>query len=460
MTENPLGYEKTSTLIRKFALPAIISMLAAAFYNVIDQIFIGQGVGLLGNAATNVAFPTVTISIALALLVCVGGASYYNIKQGEGDREESLKTMGSSITLVIIFGVILAAVILVFLKPLIFLLGSTQDVYPYAAAYTMITAIGIPANMMGVGLTLFIRADGSPRASMIISLSGIIINTILDPVFIFVFKWGIRGAAWATVIGQYVAAILIIYYFVKKANARLRRSDFMPAGKRTLTIMSIGLGGAVFNIALMISQILLNNAVHKYGLTSVYGADIPLACVGIVTKVNQIFIAVCIGLHEGCQPILGYNFGAKHYDRVKKTFLQAGLICVIVGLIFTAAFELFPAQIMSIFGGGSAEYFECGSRFFRIFMMFTVFYGLGMYVSGCFTAVGKYSYAFLLPLIRQIFTFVPLVLLLPLAFGLDGVLLAGPIADAIAMIFCVVFLVKYNRQYFQEINGIITNRKR
>lgn len=317
---NPLATESEGKLIAKFAIPAIISMLVSSLYNIVDQIFIGQGVGLLGNAATNIAFPVSIICTATALLLGIGSASNFNLCSGAGDHEKASRIAGTGLSMLVICGVIIAAVVLVFLDPLLHLFGVTAKILPYAQDYTGITAFGIPFLILTTGGNHLIRADRSPTYSMTCMLTGAIINTVLDPLFIFGFHWGIKGAAWATVIGQIVSGIMVIVYFGRFRKMELKKEMFRPRGHLLKMILSLGMASCINQIAMAVVQITMNNTLRYYGAASVYGTDIPLACVGVISKVNMVFMAIAIGISQGCQPIWGYNYGAGSYDRVKRTY--------------------------------------------------------------------------------------------------------------------------------------------
>lgn len=431
---NPLGFEKINKLLAHFCIPTVITMVVGALYNMVDQIFIGQGVGLLGNAATNVAFPITTITIAIAVMLGIGGAANFNLLSGQKKDDEARRFMGTSFTMQVIAGVFIMLVVLIFLKPILVLFGATETVLPYATTYTWITAIGVPLYLLGQSGSQLIRSDGSPAFSMACGITGAILNVILDPIFIFGFKWGIAGAAWATVIGQIVSGLMVIFYFVKKARVRLKLQDFAPKAFRVWKIIFIGLGGLLTNIFLAVTQVVMNNVVRKYGAQSVYGVEMPLAVVGIITKVNMVFTSIGIGIHQGCQPIFGFNYGAKNYERVKETFKKGTFLCILVGTVFFLAFEIFPRPIISIFGGGSEEYFVFAERFFRIFLMMTMFNAVPLYTSGFFTALGKMFQAVGLPVLKQILTYTPLLLLVPMWMGIDGILVAGPVSDVIVII--------------------------
>lgn len=384
---NPLETEKEGKLIAKFAIPAIISMLVSSLYNIVDQIFIGQGVGLLGNAATNIAFPVSIICTATALLLGIGSASNFNLCSGAGDHEKASRIAGTGLAMLVICGVIIAAVTLVFLNPLLHIFGVTAKILPYAQDYTGITAFGIPFLILTTGGNHLIRADRSPTYSMTCMLTGAIINTILDPLFIFGFHWGIKGAAWATVIGQIVSGIMVIVYFGQFRKMELKKEMFRPSGK-------------------------------------------------------MVFMAIAIGISQGCQPIWGFNYGAEAYDRVKRTYWKAFQIAMAVGIVFFLCFQFFPTQLVSIFGTGSKEYYQFAARYFRIFMFMTFINGIQPMSSGFFTSIGKAKLGIVVSLTRQVIFLLPLILIFPLYMGIDGVMYAGPIADAAAGIVAIGFALK------------------
>lgn len=439
---NPLASAPIGLLMVKFAVPSIVSFLVSALYNIVDQIFIGQGVGMLGNAATNVAFPLTTISTSLALLIGVGSASNINLEMGAGNRARAGRIAGSGILLLGIAGVVLAAVVLVFLQPLIRAFGATQTVLEYALTYTGITSLGIPFFIFTTGGSHIIRADGSPAYSMLCMLSGALLNTVLDPLFIFTFGMGIAGAALATVIGQAASALLVVrYYCVKFKTVRLTRSHLTVHGSYLKVITALGAASCVNQLAMTTVQITMNNTLTKYGALSVYGGDIPLACVGVISKVMVLYMAFALGISQSCQPICGFNYGAKNFARVKKTYFTA--ICAVTAISSLAflCFQFFPRQIVSIFGQGSELYYQFAQRYFRIFMMMTFLNGIQPVTATFFTSIGKATRGIFLSLTRQILFLLPLILLFPRIFGIDGVMYAGPIADTAAVILAVVLVV-------------------
>ena len=431
---NSLGFAPINQLLRKFCIPTVIMMVVGSLYNMVDQIFIGQGIGLLGNAATNVAFPITTVVLAISVMLGIGGSANFNLLSGQKKEEEAKKYLGCSFTLQVVISVVLMLIVLIFLRPILKGFGATESVLPYAVTYTWITALGIPLYVISQSGTHLIRSDGAPTFSMACGITGAILNLILDPLFIFVFKWGIAGAAWATVIGQVVAGLMVIYYFIRKAHVRLKFRDFVPSAERVWKVIYVGMGGLLTEIFIAVTQIIMNNVVRKYGPLSVYGAEIPLAVVGIITKVNMVYTSIGIGIHQGCQPLFGFNYGAKNYERVKETYKKAALVTILVGVVFFLVFELFPRPIISIFGGGSEEYFMFAERFFRIFLMFTIFNGIPLFTSGFFTAIRKMFYAVGLPALKQILTFTPLLIFVPMVMGIDGILVAGPVSDFIVIV--------------------------
>ena len=417
--QNPLGIAPVGGLIAKFAIPAIISMLVSAMYNIVDQIFIGQGVGMLGNAATNVAFPVTTVATALALLLGIGGASNYNLEMGAGQEKKASGIAGTALSSLAISGLILAVIVLMFLKPLLTLFGAFY--------------------ILSVGGNHVVRADRSPTYSMVCIMIGAIINTILDPLFIFGFGWGIKGAAWATVIGQVASGVLVIVYFCKFRKMYLSGGMLKPKLSYLKAIISLGLASCINQIAMAIVQIVLNNILRYYGANSVYGSDIPIACVGVISKVNMVFMAICIGISQGSQPIWGFNYGAKKYDRVRQAYRYSVTACTVIATIFFFCFQIFPHQIVGIFGTGSELYFQFAERYLKIFMFMTFANGIQPVSSGFFTSIGMAKLGIVMSLTRQVIFLLPLIIIFPLFMGIDGVMYAGPIADAAAFALAIVF---------------------
>lgn len=443
---NPLGYEKLPVLLRRFAVPSIIAMVVSSLYNIIDQVFIGQGVGYLGNAATNVAYPLTTISLAMTLLISIGSASRFSLSLGEGDENRAAQAVGNAVSMIVLFGILYVFVIEIFLHPLLTAFGATADVMPYAEDYTRIIGIGMPLLMLTNGMSNLARADGSPRYSMLCMLVGAILNTILDPIFIFKLHMGIKGAAYATIIGQFFSFLLAARYLFKFQHIALKRQHFHLKLPVCLNIASLGMSNCLNQIAITLVQIVLNNSMTYYGAKSIYGSEIPLAASGIVMKTNAILLSVIIGLSQGSQPIIGFNHGAKQYDRVRGTYRLAISCNLVISAVGFVLFQFFPKQIISLFGTGDALYFEFAVRFMRIFLFMVLINGVQLLSSNFFAAIGKPLKGMILSLTRQVIFLIPLMLVLPIFFGIDGILFSAPIADALAFLVTIFFIRREMKQ--------------
>ena len=437
-THNPLGIEPIKKLMFKFAVPSIIAMIISALYNIVDQLFIGNAVGTLGNAATNIAFPLTTLCVALALMFGIGGAASFNLTLGRGDKERAPYYMGNAMTMLVICGVLLLIVTRLFLTPILVGFGSPADVLPYAKEYVGITAIGFPFLLLQIGGGYLVRADGSPKITMACNVTGAVINTILDALFVMVFRWGMAGAAWATVIGQVIAALIVILYLRRCKTIRLSGKHFRVRAANIKMIASIGLAPFFNQILMMFVQIICNNLFAYWGAFSVYGDAIPLACVGIVMKVNMIYFSVVIGLAQGSQPIESFNYGAEKYDRVRSAYKLALISGLIIGIIAFVIFQLFPYQILLLFGNNEKEYFAFGTKMFRIFLLFTWMNCFQPITATFFTSIGKAKNGVILSLTRQLFYFLPPLVILPFFFGVEGMLYAAPIADCLSMLTAVL----------------------
>lgn len=442
MPENQLGYEKIAVLLRKFAFPSIISTLVSSLYNIVDQVFIGQGVGYLGNAATNVSYPFSTICLAIALLVGIGSASRFSLYLGRKKPEEAAKVAGNGIVLMVAAGLLYSAIGECLLEPLLWLFGATSDVLPYARQYAGVTLLGMPFLIVTNGLSSLIRADGSPKYSMLCMVSGAVANTILDPIFIFLWDLGVFGAALATVMGQILSFALAVGYLWKFKTIHFVISDFRLSLHSTLRTFGMGISSCVNQVAITLVQIVLNHSLTYYGALSIYGTDIPLAACGIVMKTNAILLSIIVGISQGVQPLIGFNYGARQYGRVREAYLLAIRWNFIVSSIGFCLFEFFPYPIISVFGSGNELYMEFAVKFMRIFLFMVLVNGVQLLSSNFFTAIGKATRGLLLALTRQVFFLIPLLLLLPLSLGIDGVMLAGPIADFIAFVLSVMLVRK------------------
>lgn len=440
-SENPLGSEPVSSLLRRFAIPSVIAMLVSALYNMVDQLFIGHSIGVLGNAATNVAFPLSMVCTSIGLLCGIGGAANFNLCMGRKDPEHAKSYVGNAISMLAILGVILCVAVQLFLRPMMLLFGATPDVIDYACTYTRITSIGFPFLIVTIGGSNLIRADGSPKFSMLCNLVGAIVNTILDPLFIFVFHMGMAGAALATITGQILSFALVVFYLRGFKTLPLSLSDLKPNMACWARIAALGATPAFNQVAMMVVQIVMNNTLTYYGSNSVYGSDIPLACAGIISKVNMLFFSFVIGISQGLQPIVSFNFGAQKYDRVKDAYKKAVFAATAISIVAFLCFQLFPRQIIGIFGSGSEEYLHFAERYFRIFLFFTFLNGIQPVSSNFFTSIGAPKKGIFLSLTRQIIFLLPLLLIFPYLFGIDGVMYTAPIADLAAASVSIVMVV-------------------
>lgn len=442
MPENPLGYEKISTLLRGFAIPSITATLVSSLYNIVDQVFIGQGVGYLGNAATNVSYPLSTICLAISLLLGIGSASRFSICLGKQKPEQAARLVGNGIVLLAGAGILYAVLGELFLTPLLWVFGATEEVIPFARQYSQITLLGMPFLILTNGISNLIRADGSPRYSMLCMVAGAVVNTILDPVFIFVMDWGIFGAALATVLGQILSFALALRYLWHFRTVVLTRACFRLVPRDNLRTIYMGISSCINQVAITLVQIVLNNSLTYYGARSIYGEDIPLAACGIVMKTNAILLSIIVGISQGVQPIIGFNFGAGKYDRVRQAYLLAIKWNFAVSAVGFCLFQFFPTSIIALFGDGEPLYFEFAVLFMRTFLFMVLVNGVQLLSSNFFTAIGKALKGLLLSLTRQVFFLIPLIFLLPLRFGIFGVLLAGPIADFIAFVVSAVLVAR------------------
>ncbi|MFR5190004.1 MAG: MATE family efflux transporter [Clostridia bacterium] len=438
--QNELATEKIGKLIKKFSIPCIISLLVSALYNIVDQIFIGQGVGYLGNTATNIVFPLTVIALAFSLLIGDGAAAHLSLSLGKNDRESAKKGIGNGITLVVLISIIFLIIGLVMAEPLLKLFGVTQASYGYAKSYMFYIVLGLPFFMLTNTLNSMIRADGAPTYAMRTMLIGAIINVILDPIAIFVLKWGVEGAAIATVVGQVVSGMLSILYIKKYKTIEVTKDSFKIKVKTVKNILGLGISSFITQISITIVLIVMNQLLAKYGAISKYGSDIPLSALGIVMKVNQIVNSVIIGIAVGAQPILGFNYGAKQYKRVVQTFMKAIQIGAIITIIGTIIFQLCPQIVINLFGQENGLYNEFAQKSFKIFLMFILLNSFQM-ISGIFMqAIGKPMKSAIISLSRQILFLIPAMLILSHIGGIEGILFAGPTADGLAFVLAMILV--------------------
>lgn len=449
-TNNPLGVQPVNRLLSQFAIPSIISMLVGSLYNIVDQFFIGQRVGELGNAATNIAFPLSTSCLALALLIGIGGSSAFNLAMGSGHEKRAVNIMGNAVVLLAGSGLVLSIITLLFLKPLLLFFGSPKSVLPYAMEYTKITAFGFPFLLLSTGGGHLIRADDRPRITMLCNLVGAVLNTILDALFVFGLNLGMSGAALATIIGQIVSGALAIGYLMHGKTVTIRRENLRIKWENVTRIASLGMAPCSNQVAMMVVQIIMNQSLKHYGSHSIYGENIPIACAGIITKVNMIFMSFVIGLSQGLQPIASFNYGAGKKGRVKEAYIKAISIGAVLAVIAFFMFQFFPRQIISIFGDGSELYYQFAIRYFHVFLFFTFVNFMQPITSNFFTAIGKPKVGSFLALTRQILFLLPLILLFPLFLGIDGIMCAGPVADCLAAVVCFIMVYRELRNFNQK----------
>lgn len=457
--ENPLGTAPISRLMLSFGLPGVISLLVTSLYNIVDQIFIGRGVGYLGNAATNVLFPMVTITFAFALLIGSGGAAFFALKLGAGDLESAQKSADNTLLMLLVLGIVIPLGGFIFLEPLARLFGATDNILPYALDYGGIIMLGMPFVVMATGMNALIRADGSPTVAMLSMIAGAVTNTILDPIFIFAFGWGVRGAAFATVIGQALTFLISLFWMGRFRNIRIRISRIRLHIPTARMITALGTSSFITQITASLTMFVANNMLVKYGRQSIYGADIPMAVFGITMKIFMIMNSFIVGMAVGSQPIIGFNYGARQFDRVKKTYVTATAIATGIGVIAFLIFQFAPQAIINLFGSEEALYNEFARKCLRIFLMLTPLTGFQIVSSIFFQAIGKPLKATIATLSKQVLSQAPLMLLLPVFLGVNGVLWAGPLSDVIgfSVIFMLIaFELKTTREY--DVSMVGNNR--
>ena len=439
--ENILGKEKIGKLIRKFSIPCIISLLVNSLYNIVDQIFIGWGVGYLGNGATNVVFPLTMICLAFSLMFGDGASAYLSLKLGEKKKEEAGKGVANGIAMSVIIALIMCVITLGFLPQLLNVFGCTDNLREYALKYGYIIAIGLPFMMIGTTLNSIIRADGNPKYAMTSMVLGAILNTILDPIFIFVFKMGVEGAAIATVISQIFTFIINICYIKKFKSVTLNKESFKIKASVARKVAMLGISSFITQMSIVVVMAFENNLLGKYGGQSKFGSEIPITVLGIVMKISQILNSIIIGIAAGAQPIIGYNYGAGKYDRVKKTLKTVLGLSVIISTIAFILFQTIPDKLISIFGSGDANYMEFACIAFRTYLMLVICNGIQIPSGIFFQAIGKSVKSAVLSLSRQILFLIPAMVTFGKLWGIDGILYAGPFADGLAFLIASTLLI-------------------
>ena len=430
-----MGESSIPRLLLKFSLPAIVGLLVNALYNIIDSIFVGRGVGELGLAGVTVNFPVVTTFIACVMLIGMGATSLISIRLGQNREEEAENIIGNALILFLVIGFLVTVLGLIFVEPIVIFFGSSQELLPYAAGYLSIILLGSIPMAIGTGMNNFIRAEGNPKTAMNTMLIGTVTNILLDYVFIFIFHWGIKGAAAATVISYCVTSTWVLYYFLSgKSMLKIRRVNLRLKKILVQSILVIGFPTFILQVASSVQQLILNRSL------AYYGGDMALAVIGIIMSITTFLVMPAMGITQGAQPIIGYNYGAKKYDRVKSTLkleILAATAILALGWIFS---KLWPTQLIGLFNK-NPQLIEMGTHGMTIFFMVIPLVGMQMISSGYFQAVGKPNQATILGLSRQVFIFIPLLIILPRIWGFEGVWLSAPFSDLGAFILTGIWLM-------------------
>lgn len=448
---NPLGTERIGKLMLRYAVPSIISFVVNSLYNMVDQIFIGQGVGYLGNAATNVILPITMIFLALGLMVGDGAAALMSLSLGRGNKKEASCGVGNMVILIVGIGIVISAMFEMFLQPVCMLFGASGNTMSYALDYGRIIVAGAPFAMISAGFGSVLRADGRPQVSMVGLVVGCVTNIVLDPVFIFVCKMGVQGAALATILGQVLNAVFYIVSLMRCRTIMLEKDNFIPKTRVMKSILTLGISSFATQIASVLVMAVNNNLLVQYGAASRYGADIPLATFGITMKVSQLILGITLGIATSVQPIYGYNYGSGQYDRVKKTYKIALGASFLIMLVALFVFQVFPEPIINLFGRESELYIEFGVKSFRIYLLACVMIPMVTVTAILFQAIGKSGTAAFISMSRQVIILIPAMVVFAYIFGVEGLLWAGPFADAFsAVITMVIVLFSWKKIFYAD----------
>ena len=439
--KDPLASAPIGRLMMKYAIPSVVALVVNALYNIVDQIFIGWGVGTLGNSATNVVFPLNMIVMALALLLGDGGAAYLSLELGRGNKKKAEKGVNNTFSWLIIVGIVFCVVCVVFLKPLITLFGATPDNLSYALQYGRIVVLGFPFVIVGCGMCSLIRADGTPQLTMIAMIVGCLANVILDALFVLGLGWGMEGAAIATVIGQILNFAISMWYVPRFKTVKIQVKAMKPELGMLRKMSGFGVSSFVSQIAVAVVMTVVNYYLVHCGADSKYGSDIPLAAFGIVMKFNTILTSIVTGIGTGAQPIIGYNYGRTDNVRVKKTLSIAVKAATLFAVIFFIVFQVFPRQLTAMFGNQGGLYNEFSVMSFRIFTLLCFLNGFQTVSAIFFQAIGKPVLSGAISLSRQIVFLIPAVMIMCNYIGVKGVLWAGPVADGLAFAFALVLII-------------------
>jgi putative MATE family efflux protein len=450
-----MGEGSIPRLLLSFSVPAIVGMMVNALYNVVDRIFIGRGVGPLGIAGATVGFPIMLVLMAFGMLVGMGGAALISIRLGEGKKEEAARILGNSFILLILVSAVLTILGLIFLEPLLRSFGASETILPYARQYVSIILAGSMFMGIGFGMNNFIRAEGNPRIAMATMLIGAVLNIILDPIFIFALNMGIRGAALATILSQAVAAAWVLSYFLgKRSSLPLRGANLRLDPRILRAIVAIGSPPFVMQLAASVLNAILNNQLQRYG------GDLAISAMGIMYGIVMFMFMPIFGLNQGAQPIIGFNYGARKYDRVKKTLVLAIVTATAIVMVGFFVTRFFPGALIRLFSGDNPELVDLGSRAMRMFLLMMPVIGFQIVSANYFQAVGKPRPAMILSLSRQVLILIPALLILPRFFGLDGVFIAGPVADLTSAILTGTWLLFELRSLGREAGADLRDAER
>lgn len=432
-----LGEESITRLLIKFSIPATVGMLVNALYNVVDRIFVGNGVGKLGLAAITVEFPLTMVVMAFIMLIGIGASTLISIRLGQKKDEEAQHILGNAFVMLIIVGTAVTIAGLVFLGPLLSVLGASEDVMPYAKGYGGIIIAGSIFFTIGMGLNNIIRAEGNPRIAMATMLIGAIINIILDPIFIYGFGWGIQGAAIATIIAKAISAVWVLHYFLSgRGHLKLALSKIRMNGKYLLGIITLGLSPFAMHMASSLLNFILNNSL------TTYGGDLALSGMGIVGSIASLMLMPIFGINQGLQPIIGYNYGAGNFHRVKEALLKGMAVATVFTVIGSITINLFSTQLVSMFNKEDTELIALSARALKVFLMALPIIGAQIVGANYFQAVGKPKHAAFLSLSRQVLILIPAIIILPRFFQLDGIFYAGPLADILSALLTTFWVIR------------------
>ncbi|MGE5627026.1 MAG: MATE family efflux transporter [Solirubrobacterales bacterium] len=432
-----LEIESIGKLLLKFAIPAVVGMLVNALYSVVDRIFVGRGVGSLALSGVAVTFPITNVIMAVGMLVGIGSAALVSIKLGQKKREEAEVIVGNAFVLTILFSLFLTILGILFLDPILNALGATSETLPYAKRFASLLLTGTVLQNVGFGLNPIIRAEGDPKTAMITMLIGALMNFIINPVLIFGLKLGVAGSAYATLISQSVCSVWILLYFTKgKSLLKLKKKNMKLKIKVIEEIISIGVSPFAMQIAASLVAVVMNTSLLKYG------GDLAIGAFSLINSIAILIVMPMIGINQGAQPIIGFNYGAKNESRVKKALFYSAGVNVFIAVLGFIAVQLFPVQIMHMFNTSDQELITMGANGISIFLLMIAFVGPQTSCVNYFQSVGKAKHSMFLSLLRQVVILIPLALILPRFFKLNGVWMAGPASDFISSVIAYMFIFK------------------